>query len=246
METRFIAKGTRRDFLRGSGALLCLAMAMKPGGLQAQSPPAANRPGDAKDADPYVSPVEDLMQEHAVLSRILLIYEDIQGKLRRGARFPLEALTGAVRITRRFVEDYHEKLEEEHLFPRFSKAAGMPDLVKLLLQQHQAGRRVTDYLLSYSDVSAMKKSGERKNLAKHLGQYVRMYRPHASREATVLFPAFRSLVRGEEYHELGERFEELEHARFGDEGFSGIVAEIAELEKALNIYDLAQFSPVIK
>ena len=186
------------------------------------------------------------MQEHAVLSRILLIYEDIQGKLRTGQRCPPEALAGAVRIARRFVEDYHEKLEEEHLFPRFSKATAMPDLVKVLLQQHQAGRRVTDYLLSHSDVSGMKKSGERKNLARHLGQYVRMYRPHASREATVLFPAFRSLVRGEEYHELGERFEEMEHARFGEDGFAGIVAEVAELEKALNIYDLAQFTPIGK
>jgi hypothetical protein len=70
-----------------------------------------------------------------------------------------------------------------------------------------------------------------------------MYRPHAAREDTVLFPALRALVPGKEYAELGEQFEEKEHALFGEGGFHGIVEEVGELEKVLGIHDLSRFTP---
>jgi hypothetical protein len=35
-----------------------------------------------------------------------------------------------------------------------------------------------------------------------------MYRPHAVREDTVVFPAFRSVVGHSAYRELGEQFED--------------------------------------
>jgi hypothetical protein len=73
--------------------------------------------------------------------------------------------------------------------------------------------------------------------------FVRMYRPHAAREDTVLFPAFRKLVPEKQYAELGERFEDKEHALFGESGFRGVVDQVAELEKALGIYDLDRFTP---
>jgi hypothetical protein len=41
-------------------------------------------------------------------------------------------------------EDYHEKLEEDYLFPLFEKAGRLIDLTKVLRAQHQAGRRLTD------------------------------------------------------------------------------------------------------
>jgi hypothetical protein len=70
-----------------------------------------------------------------------------------------------------------------------------------------------------------------------------MYRPHAAREDTVLFPAFRELLGGDAYRELGEQLEDGEHARFGEHGFENTVAEVARLEATLGIADLAQFTP---
>ena len=70
-----------------------------------------------------------------------------------------------------------------------------------------------------------------------------MYRPHAAREDTVLFPAFRDVVGRAAYRELGEEFEEKEHARFGEHGFRAVVGEVADLERALGIDDLASFTP---
>jgi hypothetical protein len=81
-------------------------------------------------------------------------------------------------------------------------------------------------------------------LAQRLRGFQRMYRPHAAREDTVLFPAFREVVGGAAaYRELGEQFEDQEHARFGKHGFEEAVAEIAKLEGALGIADLARFTP---
>ena len=69
-----------------------------------------------------------------------------------------------------------------------------------------------------------------------------MYRPHAAREDTLLFPAFRDVVGRSAYHELGEQFEDKEHELFGENGFQNNVAEIARLEAALGIGDLARFT----
>jgi hypothetical protein len=80
-------------------------------------------------------------------------------------------------------------------------------------------------------------------LARAIRSFGRMYRPHAAREDTVLFPAFREVVGGAAYQELGEQFENEEHSRFGEEGFANAVAQVTQLETALGIADLASFTP---
>ena len=82
-------------------------------------------------------------------------------------------------------------------------------------------------------------------LADRLGQFVRMYRPHEAREDTVLFPAFRDLVTKQEYERLGEEFEGQEDKILGERGFERIVDEVAGIEKALGIDDLASFTPKV-
>jgi len=72
-----------------------------------------------------------------------------------------------------------------------------------------------------------------------------MYRPHEAREDTVLFPAFRKMVSQHEYDSLGEEFENNEHKLFGEEGFEMMVGKVADIEKKLGIYELAQFTPKV-
>jgi hemerythrin-like domain-containing protein len=190
-----------------------------------------------------VSPAEDLMREHGVLDRVLLIYGEVLIRLHEGKTFPPEALASGADLVRRFIEDYHEKLEEEYLFPRFEKAGKLIELVQVLRQQHQAGRRLTDAVKINATTAALKNAKGQKAVVEALHSFIRLYRPHAAREDTVLFPAFRSLVSSQEYDALGEAFEDKEHALFGDDGFEKIVAEVAKLEQTLGIYDLAQFTP---
>src|SRR3954464_8785175 len=182
--------------------------------------------------EPEVSPTEDLMREHGLLNRVLLIYEECARRLESGAE--AAALPDAVRIIRDFIEGYHEQLEEQQLFPRFRKANRMVELVDTLQAQHAAGRRVTAQLLSGTP--------DRSRTPQLLRSFVRMYRPHEAREDTVLFPAFRDLMGEHEYQKLGELFEDRKHQLFGERGFEGKVDEVARTEQALGSADLAQFT----
>lgn len=205
------------------------------GTAAAQSGGAASPKADAED-EAEVTPGEDLMQEHAVLERILLIYEEVSRRIDEQTPFDPALLTSAAGIIRRFVEDYHEKQEEEFVFPRLQKAGREVELVGVLLHQHQRGRQLTD------DIMRRVQSGVTPELSPLLRSFVRMYRPHAAREGSVLFPAFRDVVGRSGYGELGDQFEEREHELFGAHGFEDNVAEVARLETALGIADLAKFT----
>lgn len=190
-----------------------------------------------------VLPVEDLMREHGVLRRILLIYGAAITRLEGGQELDPSVVSGAAAIVRRFIEEYHEKLEEEHLFPHFEKAGKLVDLVRTLKEQHEAGRRITVTVLGLATKESLAGKANRQALAAQLRSFIRMYEPHAAREDTVLFPAFRSVVTAKQYDDYGELFEKTEHDRFGPNGFEAIVGQVADLEKSLGLYELSQFTP---
>ncbi|HYQ41671.1 MAG TPA: hemerythrin domain-containing protein [Polyangiaceae bacterium] len=222
---------TRRDFLATSVTGLLLIGCAAESGKAARTAGAAN---EKKEAE--VTPGEDLMQEHGLIERILLIYDEGARRITQNEPLDLETIAGAARIVRRFVEDYHEKQEEQFVFPRLQRAGREEALVAILLRQHQRGRELTEEIVRRASSSASPE------LAQSLRSFSRMYRPHAAREDTVLFPAFRAVVGADGYQELGERFEENEHTIFGEHGFENTVAQVAQLESALGIDDLAQFT----
>src|SRR2546421_4952163 len=191
-----------------------------------------------------VSPPEDLMQEHGLLNRVMLIYDTCRIHLINKQSFQKEAISNAAVIIRTFVEDYHEKQEENYLFPRFQKANQLTDLVNVLLQQHQAGRRLTDQIMQLIK-SQNSTETENQKLIQLLTSFNAMYRPHEAREDTILFPAFRKIVSKNEYDNLGEEFEKNEHKLFGKEGFEGMVSKVEAIEKSLGIYELSQFTPQV-
>ena len=191
-----------------------------------------------------VSPTEDLMQEHGLLNRVLLIYDYCSQHLANKESFQRQALVEGAGIIRTFVEDYHEKQEENYLFPRFRKVNQLTDLVDTLLQQHNAGRTLTDKISQLAKIAAPSDS-DNQQLLKALNDFNYMYRPHEAREDTILFPAFRKIVSKHEYDALGEQFEKNEQKLFGKGGFETMVDKVATIEKTLGIYELAQFTPVV-
>jgi hemerythrin-like domain-containing protein len=231
---------TRRHFLQHTstaGAALLIPAFASP-----QKP--ADKPKDAED----ISPAEDLMREHGVLNRVLLIYDHHLHMLGAKQTFDGSILVSAADVIRHFVEEYHEKLEEDFLFPRFRKAGKLVNLVDTLLAQHKAGRVLTAQIRELASLPTLKyvtdkDASDADKLADALRAFLRMYRPHEAREDTVLFPAFRSVVSPHEYDALGDDFEKKEDELFGDEGFFKVVDQVAELEKKLGIYDLSQFTP---
>ncbi|HEV8384223.1 MAG TPA: hemerythrin domain-containing protein [Candidatus Acidoferrales bacterium] len=208
---------------------------------QKKTPPAKKKAAPEKVEE--VSPAEDLMREHGVLNRILLIYDEAQRRLRAVQDFDPSVVASSAGIIRSFIEDYHEKLEEDFLFPRFEKARRLTELTAVLRAQHRAGRRLTDQIRALATVKTVKDASGRNQLGDALQTFNRMYRPHEAREDTVLFPALHSIVTRNEYDSLGEEFEDKEHQLFGEDGFEKMVSEVAKLEQKFGIYDLARFTP---
>jgi hemerythrin-like domain-containing protein len=212
----------------GAAALAGLAVAL----------PASARAEQESALD--VLAVEDLMREHGVLRRVLLVYAQAADQLRRRQVVPAQALHRAAQLFRSFGEDYHERsLEERHVFPAVIAAGGAPAaLCHTLAAQHRRGRQITDYLLAAS-AGANVAPAVAAPLAGVLDGLLRMYQHHTAIEDTVVFPAWKRTLTPARYGELSERFEALEQRMFGRDGFEDAVERIGDIEQAFGLADLA-------
>ncbi len=185
---------------------------------------------------------EDLMREHGILNRVLLIYEELINQIETNRPFDNKTAQEALQIIYSFIESYHEKLEEDYIFPLFEKAKVEVELVTTLRAQHTAGRKITQKL---QELCSSKKitAQDRTQIKTLMHEFVTMYRPHEAREDTVLFPKVRSLLSQKEFEKLSDYFEESEKKLFGKDGFTSILRQVEMLEKKLGIYKLSQFTP---
>jgi hemerythrin-like domain-containing protein len=229
---RIRQKLDRRWFLAATTSLVATAPAL----LLAQADEKLN-------PDEGVTAPEDLMKEHGVLNRCLLIYEEGMRRLQKRQDVSPDVFNHTAQLVRKFVEEYHEQNEEKFIFPEFERARKLVDLVETLKTQHRAGREVTALILDLSQPDKFRAKDNRDKLSQACASFIRMYRPHESREDTVLFPALRTILKPKQVEELGDRMEEDEKKVLGDEGFEKSVDQVATLEKQLGIYDLAQFTP---
>lgn len=237
---------TRRDLVRfaGTGGLIvCGALLTGTAASQESRRDPGEEGGEAEE----VSATEDLMREHGVLRRTLIVYSEAATRLHSPqGSVDASALARAAQLFRLFGEEYHERmLEEQYIFPMVLEREAGGDLAKLvdvLLRQHMRGREITDYIISVTHNGRIAPA-ETKPLAMAMESMTRMYAAHTAREDTVLFPALRRIVSAHEYGALGEQFEDEEHERFGEDGFEKVVDEVAGLERRLGIQDLARFTP---
>lgn len=119
---------------------------------------------------------------------------NITGSLLRLATkqsFPTEAVVNSANIIRGLIEEYDEKQEEQHIFPRIQKLSQLTDLVQVLLQ-HQAGRKVTDEIIALTS-SPTRTESEAKRLMDLPRMLNTTYNTHEPRKDTELLPAHRKI-----------------------------------------------------
>jgi hemerythrin-like domain-containing protein len=231
----------RRKFLRAStitGVGLVLSACKQNSDLSDGNKEKAGEKGGE------VTATEDLMREHGVLRRALLVYSETIPKLRAdpGSVSP-NALQKAARLFRAFGEDYHEKkLEEAYIFPAVKKAGGaaaaLPDI---LVAQHNRGREITEYIIAVTG-NARLGAMNAESLAQALAGLVRMYEHHAAMEDTIVFPAWKATLTAKQLDEMGDTFEDIEQQQFGKDGYADAVKQIADIEGTLGLSDLAKFT----
>ena len=212
-------KMKRRDLIGGLSAGLVL------GGCNGANRILSEHP----DEEAEVTATEDLMREHGVLRRALFVYSEVAARLRSNvADVSPDAIQRTAKLFRTFGEDYHErKLEEAFIFPKVKKAGGeesaYPDILKA---QHNRGREITGYILTVTKTAKLNTS-DAEPLAQTLDSMVRMYRAHAAREDTIVFPAWKATLTDKQLDEMNEKFEDIEHEMFGEEGFEMAVDQIS-------------------
>src|SRR5260370_32748524 len=165
MEAR--AARSRRPFMKdavGVGTALALAIGDRDAGAK-----------EKKQHADDVSATEDLMREHGVLRRLLLVYGDVIRRVEANQEFKADPIAHAAKIIRAFIEDYHERDEEDFICPRFQKAGKLTDLVAVLLLQHQAGRKLTADIERLATAAALTSTGNRHAIADSMRQFTHMY-----------------------------------------------------------------------
>jgi hemerythrin-like domain-containing protein len=207
--------------------------------------PAAKPSPDKPAGEEGVTATEDLMREHGALRRLLLIFEEGVRRVRAKDDLSPEVFHRCAVLVRNFVENYHERLEENFLFPEFEKRQKMTTLTAVLRKQHLAGRALTDVILGNSVGQRFRSQDSQRELIAACQSFIRMYRPHASREDTELFPALREMLSAKQVEAMGDAFEKEEGRLFGDKGFENIVQQVIEVEKHLGMYDLDQYTPAV-
>jgi hemerythrin-like domain-containing protein len=235
----------RRDLLAGIGSIGAGIVLSGCSGANRSFTVGAKVPQREEEAGGIeVTAAEDLMREHGVLRRALFVYSEAAGRLRKNpSGIAPDALAKTAKLFRAFGEDYHEKkLEETFIFPAVKRAGGeaasYPDV---LVAQHNRGREITDYILAVTQQVTLNSSNA-EPLVRALESMVRMYRPHAAREDTIVFPAWKQTLTDKQLDEMGEKFEEIEHQQFGEDGFESTVRQIAEVESELGLAELSQFT----
>src|SRR4051794_13921085 len=136
----------RRSFLVSATAVTVAAMSPGFAVLNAAEV-ASEKHGEPEISAPEISAPEDLMREHGLLNRILLIYEEGLRRMRNREHVAADVFLKPAELVRKFVEDYHEQLEEKFIFPKFEKKKKLVELVATLREQHKAGRVLTDRIV---------------------------------------------------------------------------------------------------
>jgi hemerythrin-like domain-containing protein len=239
------SQNTRRNFLRvaaGVGAGLLINGCRGEGKSDEKATKDSAKNEEAKGGE--VTATEDLMREHGVLRRALIIYSETASKLRGNpSAINTQALAQTAKLFRAFGEEYHEKkLEEAYIFPAVKKAGGEAGAyADILITQHQRGREITDYILAVTQRAKIgAANGE--ELARALDSLVRMYRTHAAREDTIIFPAWKQTMNADDLDEMNDKFEDIEHEQFGEDGFENAVKQITDIEQSMGLADLASFT----
>jgi hypothetical protein len=71
----------------------------------------------------------------------------------------------------------------------------------------------------------------------------RMYEPHAAWEDMAVFPAWKKRQSKNRIEELADKFEQIEHDRFGKDGFDDALARLNHVERMLGLADLSTYTP---
>jgi hemerythrin-like domain-containing protein len=154
-----------------------------------------------------VSPVDELVREHALIRRMLAVLERIAGRVEAGAAFPFADAAVVLRFFREFVERVHHRKEHECCYPSavLESHQEVVEAIGELEGDHEDSRGVLQGLLLFWEPGELL-ADERVGFAGLARTYARRLREHMAVEEESLYPAVRARIRGKDLDEVQERF----------------------------------------
>ena len=224
-------RNLRRRFLKVAGAagLSGLGMAVGDGTARAGSEEETWKPAS-----------EELMLEHGVVHRMLLVFDEAADRVESGEGLP-SAVNDSAAIVDEFIENYHEELEEQLIFPALEQAGEHATMVEQLRRQHEVGRQLTGQAYNLLGRGQITKAATRGRLVDTMRSYARMYRAHASWEDTVAFAGLRDVMGKEKFREVSRSIESIRAEKLGDRAFQNTLERLSAIEEALGIANLTAY-----
>ena len=171
---------------------------------------------------------EDLMNEHGLLNRILIIFDNYLILSNSKKSDKVKYIADAIKIIKEFIEDFHEKMEEKYIFPCFNNTK-FEDVTKILIQQHIDSRTITSNILELCSLNKIKE------LDNEIKLFIKMYRTHSAREDTLIFRKLRKFITEEEMIKISKIMDEKEDEIFGEKAYDGILQKIIIIEQEFGL-----------
>lgn len=147
-------------------------------------------------------PLQDLVQEHANIKRVLAKLPELAAALRTGLTPELrQVVAGVLDFIRQYADRFHHAKEEDILF-RFFDAGS--DILKVMRLEHETGRghvRAASVALDEGDATG---------LAGHLTAYGDLLAEHIRKEDEILYPWMNSQLTDSQIGQLFTKFREVD------------------------------------
>jgi hemerythrin-like domain-containing protein len=167
--------------------------------------------GDVKS----MRPTDDLMDEHRVIERMLVILTKASNRLEKGQDVDSELYVDAVDFLKNFADKCHHTKEEKLLFEKMMErgVSGEVGPIAVMMREHQDGRAHVKSLDKLSKEKMSKTT--REGLIKSSRAYVDLLSKHIQKEDNVLYPLANQILDKEDQKELEKGFEEVEEKVMG-------------------------------
>ena len=161
--------------------------------------------------------IQELMDDHEVIVRMLTVLRGMCLRLSEGGRVEAADLDAALDFIKTYADYTHHGKEEDLLFPAMEDA-GFPreaGPVGVMLIEHKQGR---EYVAALSRAAASLKAGESsaaKEVMRAATGYEQLLTSHIHKENNILYPMAMDAVREPVWRKLTEEFARVEAERMG-------------------------------
>jgi hemerythrin-like domain-containing protein len=162
-----------------------------------------------------MQPTDELMNEHRVIERMLVVVSNACDRLENGQEVEQELFVGAADFFKNFADRCHHGKEEKLLFVKMQErgVSGEVGPIAVMLREHQDGR---GHVRKIAELSATKMNQKTKDGLVRVGRaYVDLLSKHIQKEDNILYPMANQILTKEDQEELAKGFEEVEENVMG-------------------------------